>query len=197
MTADSDRFARAIEKFDAANREDPHKEVVAGIEHPQELLYARRMSARLEKLAPDAAEPLRLAARAQHICRWKIPRADYPAGRSGYLDWRNACKQMHADLAGEVLREIGYEGETIQRVQDLLLKKRLKLDPEMQLLEDVICLVFLENYLAEFATKHDDPKLITIIQKTWKKMSPAGHEAALALDLPANVRALVEKALGG
>lgn len=191
----SPRFETATQQLDAAHREDPNRELFEGQELPAELLYAERMTRWLERLAPDASEPLRLAARCQHLCRWMIPRNRYPMDRPGYHRWRNELARFHADRGGEILRAVGYDEATIARVQSLVRKERLKLDPEAQLLEDVICLVFLESYFADFARKHDEEKLITILRKTWKKMSPRGHEAALALDLSPAALALVEKAL--
>ncbi len=195
MVADPARFEAAIARFDAANAEDPNTEMFAGETYPKELLYAQRMTAWLHKLMPDASEGLRLAVRCQHIRRWVIPRRDYPMTRTGYLRWRTTLYKFHAQTAGEILHEVGYDEETIQRVQSLLRKERLKRDPEVQGLEDVICLVFLESYLADFATQHDEDKLLDILRKTWKKMSPHGHEAALALDMAPDVHVIVEKAL--
>ena len=188
-------FDTAIARFDAANADDPRREVCEGVAYPRELLYARRMTVWVEKLAPDASEALRLAARCQHIRRWTIPRRDYPMDRQGYRAWRTRLARFHADTAGEILRDVGYDEPTVQRVQALLRKERLKLDPEVQCLEDVICLVFLESYFADFASQHDEPKLVDIVRKTWKKMSGPGHEAALALNLPPAARAIVRKAL--
>ena len=189
------RFEAAIARVDAANADDPRREVFDGVEYPRELLYVQRMTSWLERLAPDAPETLRLAARCQHIRRWTIPRRDYPMDRQGYKAWRTRLAQFHADAAGEILRDVGYDDQTVRRVQTLLRKEKLKLDPEVQLLEDVICLVFLESYFADFATQHDEDKLVGIVRKTWKKMSPYGHEAALALNLPPAARVIVEKAL--
>lgn len=195
MTHDRKLFEQAIARFDAANSEDPNKEIFEGAEHPKELLYARRMSAWLEKLEPNASEAVRLAARCQHIRRWTIARSDYPDGRAGYLKWRTTLAKFHAETAGQILRDIGYDDDTIHRVQSLLKKENLKSDPEAQLLEDVICLVFLENYFADFAPKHDEEKIIVILRKTWKKMSPRAHKAALELSIPSAARHLVEKAI--
>lgn len=189
------RFDRAIQRIDALHAEDPKHEVFEGEAQPAELVYARRMSAWLDRIAPEASEALRLAARCQHLQRWTIPRDDYPRDRRGYLAWRNAEKRMHADKAGEILQEVGYEAETVERVQDLVLKRRLKADPESQTLEDVVCVVFLESYFADFAPQVDEEKVLEILRKTWAKMSPSGHEAALGLDLPPEARELVEKAL--
>jgi hypothetical protein len=161
----------------------------------KEVLYSQRMTDWLAKLMPEATEALRLAAHGQHICRWTIPRESYPLDRVGYLQWRTDCKKMHADKLGEILRAVGYEEATIERVQALVRKEHLKSDPETQLLEDVVCLVFLENYFAEFAREHDEAKLIDIVRKTWKKMSDRGHAAALELPLSTETRKIVEQAL--
>jgi hypothetical protein len=195
MSFDPSRFEAAITQFDKANAVDPHTEIVGGAAHPKELLYAQRMTAWLDKLAPDASEALRLAARSQHIRRWELPRADFPMDRTGYLRWRTTLYRFHADTAGQILRDVGYGDATIERVQTLLRKERLKRDPDVQCLEDVICLVFLESYLLDFAVQQDREKLINILRRTWKKMSPRGHAAALALDLSPEARELVEDAL--
>ena len=195
MIADPTRFAAAIARFDAANAEDPNTEEVAGVAHPKELLYAQRMTAWLDKLAPDASEALRLAARAQHIRRWAIPRRDYPMTRTGYLRWRTTLYRFHADTAGAILRAVGYDDATVAAVQSLLRKERLRRNPDMQCLEDVICLVFLESYFANFAPQYDEQKVLDILRKTWKKMSPRGRAAARDLTLPPAAHALLEKAL--
>lgn len=153
------------------------------------------MSAWLTKLSPQASEPLRLAVRCQHIRRWALPRSAFPEGRVGYLRWRKEQSLAHAALAGEILGRAGYDEDTIGRVQSLVKKEGIKHDPEAQLLEDVTCLVFLEYEFAAFAPKHEQAKLVDILRKTWSKMSTAGREAALALEMPAPSRALVEKAV--
>lgn len=191
----SRRYQQAIKRFDAFNRLDPNREIFGGKEYPKELLYAERMTEWLARLAPDAAETLRLAVRCQHIGRWMIPRDQYPLDRPGYHRWRTALAELHARTARDILQQVGYGEEVITRVEALVKKKNLKTDAEAQLLEDVACLVFLENYFSGFAKKHDEEKLITIIQKTWKKMSPRGQQAALKLDFPPDARALIERAL--
>jgi hypothetical protein len=195
MPADAERFNAAIARFDAANAEDPTTEIFQGAIYPKELLYAQRMTTWLDKLVPDASEALRLAVRCQHIRRWTIPRHTYPMDRTGYLRWRTTLAKFHADTAAAILREADYDDATIRRVQTLLRKESLKRDPEVQCLEDVICLVFLENYLAGFATQHDEAKILDIIQKTWKKMSARGHEVALTLSMSPEACRLVEQAL--
>lgn len=189
------RFEEALERFDAINARDPRSELVDDEEQPKELAYARRMSETLERFDPEASEPLRLAARAQHLARWEIPRSDFPDGRKGYKKWRVQLMLHHADRAGEVLREVGYAEETVERVEQLLRKQGIKRDPEVQTLEDVACLVFLEHYFDDFAADHDDDKLVDILQKTWRKMSDRGHEAALRLDLGDRAARLVKRAL--
>ncbi len=189
------KLEQALERFDAMNAEDPNTETVDGEERPKELVYGRRMSERLAVFAPGAPETVKLAVRAQHLRRWLLPRSDFPMDRAGYLTWRTRCAKMHADLAAGVLEEVGYEPDTVARVKKILTKRGLKSDPEVQLLEDTACLVFLEHYAAEFAGKHPEEKVIDIVQKTWKKMSDAGHAAALQLPLDPGVKAVVEEAL--
>ena len=183
---DEARFAAALARIDAANAEDPNS---------KELLYGRRMTAWLERLEPEASEALRLAVRAQHIRRWTIPRSRYPMDLAGYKQWRTTLAQFHAETVAGILRETGYDEATIRRVESLVRKERLKLDPEAQLLEDVACLVFLESYFTPFARQHDEEKLAGILRKTWKKMSPRGQQAALGLAWEPELRALVERAL--
>lgn len=181
--------------FDAANAQDPNTEIVNGEAIAKELIYGQRMSAQLHKFLANPSEELQLAARSQHICRWKIPRSDYPMDRQGYKKWRLDLAVFHGETAGDILQQNGYSDETIQRVKDLLLKRSLKRDNEVQALEDVVCLVFIEFYLEDFASKHDEAKLIDIIQKTWNKMSEDDHAAALKLPLSDAMLALVTKAL--
>ena len=195
MISNQTRFDQAIARFDAANAQDPNIEPIDGRDVPKELLYAQRMTAWLHAIAPDAPESVRLAARCQHIRRWTIPRADFPAGRDGYLRWRAELARFHAETAAKILREVGYDETLIAKVEGLLHKRNLKRDPDVQLLEDVICLVFLENYFADFSTQFDEAKVIDIIRKTWAKMSPRGHAAALELELSPDAAELVAKAL--
>jgi hypothetical protein len=195
MTDSSEQYQRAVDRFDEANRQDPNRTRLGGVEYPDELLYAQRMTQWLERLEPEASEALRLAVRCQHLCRWMIPRDQYPMTRPGYLQWRSTLGRFHADKAGDILRAVGYGEELVARVQSLVRKERLKSDPEAQTLEDVACLVFLEYEFADFAGKHEDEKVINIVARTWRKMSDRGRAAALGLDLPADARRLIEKAL--
>ena len=145
-----DAFAKAMERFDAENSRDPNLETDGGVSYPRELLYARRLTDWVQKLAPGASESLRLAARCQHICRWLIPRDTYPMTRAGYLRWRHDLKQFHAKKSAEILHDAGYTAEIIERVRDLNLKKNFPTDPDSRILEDALCLVFLEiSYFAK------------------------------------------------
>jgi hypothetical protein len=184
--SDSNRFDAAVRLIDAANAEDPHG---------RELLYSQRMSAWLARIEPDASEALRLAARAQHVRRWTIPRSDFPMDRIGYLKWRTTLYRFHAEQAAAMLREAEYDEGTVARVGSLIRKEGIKQDAEAQALEDVICLVFLENYFAEFAAQHDEEKVVGILRKTWRKMSERGRGVALGLAMPPAARRLVERAI--
>ena len=190
-------FKAAIEKFDAENARDPHSEFVDGSAQPRELVYAQRLSAWVEKLAPGASETLRLAARCQHLCRWQVPRATYPMDRVGYLKWREDLKKFHAKKSGEILREAGYDESTIDKVQALNLKKNFPKDPESRVIEDALCLMFLEYQFADIAREHSEEKVIGILQKTWKKMTPEAREVALGIELGPIEKGLVNRALGG
>jgi len=181
MIADNHRFRQAIQQFDQANSHDPHKEMYHGKEHAKELLYAQRMTDCLLNFEPQASEVLQLAARAQHICRWTIPRDRYPMDRKGYLLWRSELKRFHAEKTEEILIECGYDQDSIDRVKSLILKQRLKTDPESQTLEDVVCLVFLDYYFGDFSAKHEPQKVVSILKKTWNKMSEKGRQKALTL----------------
>jgi hypothetical protein len=198
MTGATDRFQRAIDLFDAANAEDPNLD--AG--EPKELLYARRMTEMLGRFAPDASESVRLAVRAQHIQRWTVPRASYPMDKPGYYQWRTGLYQFHAETAGRLMQEAGYDAATIARVQAAVSKTGLKTNPETQLLEDVTDLVFIEYYMLGFAGQHaeySEEKWLDIVRKTWRKMSENAHAFALSgrLKLPEPLVPLITKAVSG
>lgn len=194
-SSDQPKFDQAIAAFDAYHQKDPNKVVVEGQSYPSELLYARRMTERLEKFAPDAEESVKLAARCQHIGRWEIPRENYPMDRKGYLQWRNDEKVRHAQIAEGILLEIGYDTATIEKVKKLLLKKELRTNPATQLIEDVVCQVFVEHYLGDFAAKHDDEKVVDILAKTLRKMSVSGKEALKRVEVSDRIRSLLDQAV--
>jgi hypothetical protein len=163
----------ALARFERAHRDDPRGAFSVD--------YHARLTRWVEELAPDPKEALLLAAACQHIRRWTIPRERYPEGLAGYKRWRSELARFHAAEAAAILTEVGYDEETIERVRALLLKKGLASDPEVQLFEDAICLTFIEGELEAFAAKHDETKLVRVVQKTLAKMSPSGRKAALAL----------------
>jgi hypothetical protein len=196
LIADQKRFAATLAAFDVANAEDPNLDEG----QPKELLYAQRMSAMLARFAPNASEVARLAVRAQHIQRWQTPRASYPMDRQGYLQWRTGLYKFHAETAGRIMADNGYDAETIDQVKAAVGKKALKVNPDTQLLEDITDLVFLEHYLAGFAARHpdyDEAKWIEIIRKTWQKMSQQARDFVLAgkVSLPETLTPLVLKAV--
>ena len=198
MTEPSQRLADAIGLFDAANKLDPNLDEG----RPKELLYSERMSAMLLRFAPDADEVAQLAVRAQHIRRWVVPRDSYPATREGYLMWRKGLYKFHADEAARLMREVGYDEATIERVVAAVSKRGIKANADTQLLEDVSALVFIEHYLSAFAQSkpdYDETKWIDIIAKTWKKMSVAAHAFALSgkLSLPPALVPLIVRAVEG
>ncbi|WNC69102.1 DUF4202 domain-containing protein [Thalassotalea nanhaiensis] len=191
----TEKFNQAIQLIDKANSEDPNKEVWQSKEYPKEILYSMRMTDMLADFAPDASLALKLATHSQHICRWQHPRKNYEMNRAGYLLWRKELNKFHAQKAAEILSSINFDDETIEKVQFLLLKKQLKRDPQTQTLEDVVCLVFLQYYFTDFAADHTEEKVISVLQKTWAKMSDQGHQKALTLSLPEHDKALIVKAL--
>lgn len=194
---DPQKFSAALRRFDAENSRDPNLETVADAAQPRELLYAQRLTDWVLRLAPDASEALRLAARCQHLCRWESPRENYPMTRAGYLKWRADLKKFHAEKSGAILRETGYDEATIQRVQDLNLKKHFPADPDARVLEDALCLVFLEFQLAGLAAKTDAAKTINALQKSWGKMTEAARAEALKLNYGEREKALLDRALNG
>jgi hypothetical protein len=188
----SDRLHYALGAIDAANARDPALE--AG--EPAGLVYGRRMSEALAAFAPGASEALQIAVRGQHLERWLNPRKAFPEGRAGYFAWRNAAKKRHAKRLSEIMAACGYDDERIARAGALVRKENLRSDAEAQTLEDVACLVFLRHYALSFAAKHADKKVLDILVKTQRKMSPRARSAALDFGLPAPVLALYERASG-
>ena len=191
------RMRQLLARIDEANGRDPLTENEGGVEHPKELLYGRRMTAWLQRLRPAASTALRIAAPAQHLERWAVPRDRFPPGRTGYLRWRTTLGRHHAERTAELMREAGFDSGTIAAVAALLRKKGLAgaaPDSDVQALEDCACLVFLEHYLEPFAGKHPPAKVADILTKTWRKMSPSARNAALAIEYGTAVRKLLASA---
>lgn len=179
-----DRLRQAIERFERMHGEDPTQRAAT---------YHETLVSWVDRLEPQPSEAVLLAAHCQHLGRHQRPRAAYPEGAAGYRRWRAEAARQHAADAAAVLREVGYGDELVQRVGGLLEKRDLRSDPDTQLLEDAVCLTFLELELEAFASKHPDEKVVDILKKTWRKMTPRGHEAAhkLARGLPVKLTALL------
>lgn len=191
-----DRLTAALAAIDAANAADPHTIAVGGAERPKEQAHAEMMTRWVRRLAPDCSDHQLIAARAHHLRRWVIPRDAYPEGRAGYLRWRSALGRQHADDVASIMRSAGYEQVDIDRVQAIIRKQGLGHDPEVQVHEDALCLVFLETQFEGVAARiDDDDKMLDILRKTVRKMSAAGLAAAQALPLSAEAGALLARAV--
>jgi hypothetical protein len=197
MAGGEQRFERAMAAIDTANAQDPNTLMIRGEPTPKELGHARLISEWIEKLQPQASEALRLAARASHIRRWERRRTDFPDGRVGYLKWRRDLQVFHAEVAGRILEAEGYESGLISRVGEIIRKKNLSRDPEVQALEDALCLVFLETQYHDMAARTDRTKMIEVLRKALRRMSPQGIRCAEDLPLQEEDRALIAEAATG
>lgn len=192
--ADSARLTRALAAIDAANADDPNTLEVRGERRPKELAHAELVSDWVLLLRPDASEALRLAARAHHVRRWEIPRSEHPEGRAGYHRWRKAQHAHHVEILGRILDEAGYDEQTAARAQAIVRKAGLGRDPEVQVLEDALCLVFLETQFRELAERLEEEKLLDVTRKTLRKMSPGAIARARELPMDDRSRALLSRA---
>jgi Domain of unknown function (DUF4202) len=195
MLTANERRERAIAAFRAENARDPQHIGHGDRALPRELLDAERLAVWIERLEPQASEPLRLAGHCQHLRRWELPRSEFDLGRIGYLKWRKALARFHADQAALILRAVGYGDDVVSAVRQINLKQDMQANPDVQTMEDALCLSFLEHELEEFSSKHPDEKVVDIIAKTWGKMSERAHRVALTLALSARCQALVGQAL--
>ena len=190
-----DSYARARELIDAAHAADPTR-TPEGL--AAELVYANRMEDWVSRLVPHASPLLRLAARAQHLERWLVPRGSFPLGKPGYLAWRRSLYIKQAERARTLLETAGVPPAEAAEVATWVSKTGLKTNSGTQALEDAACLVFLENEISAFAAQHaayPREKFVDILRKTWRKMSPVAQQAALALALPPAIADLVRDAL--
>lgn len=161
------RLDEIIAAIDDLHRQDP-----AGAE----LRYAEGMSHWLAMLDSNPTPALVIAVRAQHLKRWECPRADFPAGRTGYLQWRRNAARHHARLTANLLTELGCDPTLIEHVARLI-EKRDK-GPDGQTLEDCACLLFLETRLAAFKNEHSAADVARIVERTWLKMSDHARQLA-------------------
>lgn len=191
------RFNAARAEIFQLHNGDPTKVTLDGKEVPYETHYAGKMESYLARRAPDASYVLRLAICAQHLKRWEVPRSSYPMTKAGYHSWRRGLQKRQAALLGHIM-EKSYPSEDVSRAMALVEKEGLKQgEEEVQILEDVACLVFLDDQFDQFKEKHDEEKIVNILKKTWVKMSPKGQEMALEIPMTEECRALVQKALNG
>ena len=177
-------FRLAQQLCDAYNRQDPNHEACNGVMQPREWLHAQYLDAWVLRLSPQAGHALRLAARCQHIGRWEVPRNAFALDRTGYLRWRNTLKEHHATITARLLQDAGYDAPMIDAVQRIVRKQGIKHDPDVQCMENALCLVFLEHQLEAFCDRYPD-KVVDVLQKTWRKMDEAGRQAAMTLPLSA------------
>ena len=183
--------------IDAANADDPHTIVIDGVERPKEQAHAELMTRWVRTLSPDCSDAQLIAARAHHLRRWAIPRSDHPPGRAGYLRWRAALRRRHVEDVARIMADAGYGEDDIERVQAIMSKKGLGRDPEAQVHEDALCLVFLDPQLDAVAAQiDDDDKVVEILRKSAAKMSPGGRAAASRLQLSPEGQRLLALALG-
>ncbi|KAK4238897.1 hypothetical protein C8A03DRAFT_33086 [Achaetomium macrosporum] len=197
-------YATATRLIDEAHAQDPN--TIPGDDGPvpYELHYARKMTRWLASRKPDASPALQLACRAQHFRRWELPRSSYPMTRAGYLTWRAKQKAQAAEQVAQLLSsspaiQPPLAQDEVDRVAALVRKEHLKADEETQVLEDVACLVFLDDQFDDFERKSemDEEKMIGILRKTWAKMSDEGRKLALGMQLSERATTLIQKALAG
>jgi len=191
------QFDNALEAFDRYNSNDPNKEYVNGQLVPKELLYSQRMTYRLLKYFPESPAYLQLAARGQHIGRWEIARSQYPLDKKGYFQWRNKLNEHHAEIVERILKNLEFGFQEIEKIKSLIKKKELATSPDTQVLEDVVCLVFLEYYCEAFAAKHDNEKVVDILRKTMKKMSEKAIRAVADISLSNKIKSMIYEASSG
>lgn len=189
------KLEQAFELFDSYNKNSPEQLIYEGTAYPAEYFYALKLHEWVMKLDPDASESLLLASRCQHIGRWESARSSYPEGRAGYLKWRSDLSRHHAAKATEILTSVGYDADTVDRVRQIVLKQRLKSDPEVQTMENALCLVFLQYQFDDLIAKLKEEKMIDILQKTWAKMSTPGREATSNVQFSEEAKELLGKAL--
>ena len=185
------RITETLSAIDQLHQQDPEK--VDGV--AAELIYAQQMTYWLDQLVENPSDELQIAVRSQHLCRWEIPRSDYPVGRTGYLKWRTELGKYHAQKAVEVMTAKGYSEASCKTTSTIIRKQGIKRNSDVQTLEDCACLVFLTRDFSAFAAKHEKEKIISIVQKTWKKMSEMAQQKALQLPFSDHDLSLLKEAL--
>jgi len=192
-----DKLEVAFKFFDDYNRQDPRSFKCDGAAYPQEYFFAIKLYEWVLKLDPKAPEELLLASRSQHIGRWEIPRESYPDGREAYLKWRKDLAGHHVEIANRLMKQAGYADKQAERVTQIILKKRIKVDADVQTMENALCLVFLQYQYEDFRKKYEaEPeKIINILRKSLLKMDAYGHGFALELGFTKNGVGFIQAAL--
>jgi hypothetical protein len=185
----------AFEQFDAYNKKDPNSFTWENTTYPQEYFLAIKLYDWVKQLDPNAGEELLLASRSQHIGRWEIPRHTYPEGREAYLKWRKDLALYHAEKASTIMESVGYSPEQIARTKQILLKQKIKVDHDVQTMENALCLVFLQFQYEDFYPKYEADKVVNILKKSLLKMDAHGHQFALGLNCSENGLHYIQEAL--
>ncbi len=192
------RLGVAVAAIDAANDGDPTAVRVAGQSAPLAMAEGQAAFRWVQRLRGDGAgEVLLIAARGHHIRRWESPRDEYPRNRAGYQAWRTGLYEVHAGHLATIMGQAGYADAEVEAMSRIVHKRGIKADPDAQTYEDAVALAFLEIQFAPFAARTPRATMVRALQRTWRKMSDAGHEAALTLPLAPELQSLVEEALGG
>jgi len=184
------RLERVFAAIDEANSGDPNR---FG-DRPLAQAEGEIASAWIDRLAPGATDVVRIAARAHHLRRWKTPRAGYPEGRAGYLRWRRDQKRRHASELAALMANAGYDRGLCERAGDIVLKRRLGSDPEVQLYEDALALTFLETQFDATAERLGDNRMVDVLARTLAKMTSRGRTAAAEVALSPRMADLLERA---
>lgn len=190
------KLKQAFDAFDAINQQDPNVFVWEEKTWPREYFLALKLHEWVMRLKPDASEALLLASRCQHLGRWQIPRHQYPDDRIGYLTWRKELSRYHAEKAAAILLGLGYEAAMIEQVQGIVLKRGIKQDPDTQVMENALCLVFLQFQYETFRQEYPT-KIVDVLRKSLRKMDTTGHRYALELQYTTEGRAVINEALAG
>ena len=185
---------QAFALFDAYNQTDPKTFTWDGQTYPQEYFFSLKLYDWVKKLNPQASEALLLASRCQHIGRWEIPRNSFPEGRIAYLSWRKELMRHHTKIATGILEQVGVAPDVIEQVQNMLMKRNIKQDPDVQTIENALCLVFLQYQYEAFYPGNED-KIVDVLKKSLLKMDAHGHAFALQLTYSETGMSFIAQAL--
>jgi hypothetical protein len=193
--AEDPRLLQAVIAFEQIGKHDPKRIVVDGTSQPRQIGEAQVLLGFVLALEPTPSSALMLACHCQHLGRFGSPRDEFPAGREGYRAWRVEAARRSAAEAARILTNLGFEAEFVEAVSAIVTKRGRGQNPDVQAMEDALCLSFLTLDAPEFAGRHSEPEMLRIVQRTWLKMSERSRTFALEQPLAPAVRLLVEKAL--